>query len=504
MNYTPEDGPRAIPGGRYGCAQFIKTCGPPELSLCSLGKLSQMVQKAVSEDILRYQKTLLVWTESIEKDNQYEFNNKEEHSKKKSEITQKLEIVHRALIDVLRNNLEGIPLAQLPNHLNKKLRFPFNVTELGFTKLKDLVLAMGDNVKIENRGTNHPHAVLVNNEPYHHSQGSFEEFHGYPPQYHQFNMYSMPPKEMKQPLYPQPQHSPQEFDHQNQANMGYAPNMVHPNYYPTYQPVNYPQQVTEMKRDESYSSLHSINEHLNFNRTPNHDREYVPNAESLYGSGGKGYPHQLNISHCRHNTGSDNGTGYDNTLSLAAKHKQVNLSHDFSLNQYRPNKLLNKFGPDELFEINSSGLLSEEESIIYNNSSHRSESPSQMHTRTVSNLDEPDYSYNHSNYMTFPDGINEISEERKSEGDDGGMQYVEDIIMTTVLDDLVSPSPIKPTNVKSIAPWSKKTIPTVSVDATTGTYIDKDKSTPEKECEALKAKLTSAEKLTKKMDHNTK
>lgn len=25
MNYAPEDGPRAIPGGRYGCAQFIKT-----------------------------------------------------------------------------------------------------------------------------------------------------------------------------------------------------------------------------------------------------------------------------------------------------------------------------------------------------------------------------------------------------------------------------------------------------------------------------------------------
>lgn len=32
MNYTPEEGPRAIPGGRYGCAQFIKTCGPAELS----------------------------------------------------------------------------------------------------------------------------------------------------------------------------------------------------------------------------------------------------------------------------------------------------------------------------------------------------------------------------------------------------------------------------------------------------------------------------------------
>jgi len=34
---------RAIPGGRYGCAQFVKICGPPSLRQCSLGRLAQLV-----------------------------------------------------------------------------------------------------------------------------------------------------------------------------------------------------------------------------------------------------------------------------------------------------------------------------------------------------------------------------------------------------------------------------------------------------------------------------
>lgn len=58
---------RAIPGGRYGCAQFVKICGPSNLKNCSLGKLAQLVQYAVKEDVLRYHKTLLVWTTTVDK-----------------------------------------------------------------------------------------------------------------------------------------------------------------------------------------------------------------------------------------------------------------------------------------------------------------------------------------------------------------------------------------------------------------------------------------------------
>ena len=48
-----EDG-RAIPGGRYGCAQFVKVCGPDHLKTMSLGRLAQMVQRSINEDFLRY------------------------------------------------------------------------------------------------------------------------------------------------------------------------------------------------------------------------------------------------------------------------------------------------------------------------------------------------------------------------------------------------------------------------------------------------------------------
>ena len=34
---------RAIPGGRYGCAQFVKICGPNKLKQLSLGRISQMI-----------------------------------------------------------------------------------------------------------------------------------------------------------------------------------------------------------------------------------------------------------------------------------------------------------------------------------------------------------------------------------------------------------------------------------------------------------------------------
>ena len=56
---------KSIPGGRYGCAQFLKVCGSPMLRSSSLGTLSLLVQTAINEDILRYIKTLLVWTASL-------------------------------------------------------------------------------------------------------------------------------------------------------------------------------------------------------------------------------------------------------------------------------------------------------------------------------------------------------------------------------------------------------------------------------------------------------
>jgi hypothetical protein len=56
----PKSISKAIPGGKYGCAQFLKCCGPLALKSCSLGKLSQLVQDAINRGFLVYHKTLLI------------------------------------------------------------------------------------------------------------------------------------------------------------------------------------------------------------------------------------------------------------------------------------------------------------------------------------------------------------------------------------------------------------------------------------------------------------
>lgn len=142
----PGDASRAVPGGRYGCAQFLKYCGNQVLRNCSLGKLSYMVQLSIDEDLLRYHKTLLIWTPMNPKPVADTENN------------EKLAVIQAKILEVLKENKDGMSLAQLPLYVKRKLNFPLNISELGFAKLKDLLLTLPV-VEIEQRGTNHPFAV---------------------------------------------------------------------------------------------------------------------------------------------------------------------------------------------------------------------------------------------------------------------------------------------------------------------------------------------------------
>jgi hypothetical protein len=45
--------------------------------------------------------------------------------------------------------------------LKRKINFSLNLQELGFAKLKDLVLSMSEQVSLELRGHNHPFAFLI-------------------------------------------------------------------------------------------------------------------------------------------------------------------------------------------------------------------------------------------------------------------------------------------------------------------------------------------------------
>lgn len=144
---SSDEDSRAIPGGRYGCVQFIKLCGPSCLRQCSLGKLSYMVQLAINEDILRYHRTLLVWTSDHQTDTP------------EDEFQKKVKSVQKAIITLLTRNYEGISLAQLPLFLKRMLPFNLNISELGFAKLKDLLATIPE-VIVELRGNNHPFAIL--------------------------------------------------------------------------------------------------------------------------------------------------------------------------------------------------------------------------------------------------------------------------------------------------------------------------------------------------------
>ena len=145
----PGDDSRAIPGGRYGCAQFLKLCGNQRLRDCSLGKLSYMVQLSIDEDLLRYHRTLLIWVPLSGK------------AISDTENAAKLAAIQQAIGEILRECKEGMSLAQLPLYIKRKLSFPLDLAELGFAKLKDLLLIMPE-VEIELRGTNHPFAILKN------------------------------------------------------------------------------------------------------------------------------------------------------------------------------------------------------------------------------------------------------------------------------------------------------------------------------------------------------
>jgi len=161
---------KAIPGGRYGCAQFIKICGPESLKKLSIGRLTLFVQEAINKGILRYQRTLLVKNNPNTDNSMLSIYTEGEGAnssftvdpilEKKSKI---LKAVKDVLVKVLTENPEGIPLAQIPLHLKKEMDLVINFQELGFPKLKNYLSTLTDLVKIESSGTNHAYVKLVKN-----------------------------------------------------------------------------------------------------------------------------------------------------------------------------------------------------------------------------------------------------------------------------------------------------------------------------------------------------
>lgn len=73
----------------------------------------------------------------------------------------KLKKIHDGILESLIENSNYLPLAQLKKLLNKKLDFSINLDELGFAKLRNLVVYFED-VKLESLGNNHFYLSLDN------------------------------------------------------------------------------------------------------------------------------------------------------------------------------------------------------------------------------------------------------------------------------------------------------------------------------------------------------
>lgn len=155
---------KSIPGGRYGCAQFIKTCAPEELRKCSLGRLNLYVQEAINKGFIKYHRTLLVKDYSREEDNSYLDNGNNVPNETGVSSVQrdaKIKALQKTILEILRENPNGVSLAQIPQFLKMKALFPFNLQELGFPKLKNFLATIPEKIKIEMAGTNNSYAYLV-------------------------------------------------------------------------------------------------------------------------------------------------------------------------------------------------------------------------------------------------------------------------------------------------------------------------------------------------------
>jgi len=171
-----------IPGGRYGCVQFVKTLGPENLRSTSLGKLSLYVQEAINKGIIRYHKTLLVrnvYEEHVSFPNESSSFYEGEYSfslNEKSLFLMQKELKTRtiqvALINIMFENVfeSTLSLAQIPLFLKKSVAFNYSLPELGFPKLKNLIMTLSDKVDLEiNKSTlsyhfHHNSDALINHE----------------------------------------------------------------------------------------------------------------------------------------------------------------------------------------------------------------------------------------------------------------------------------------------------------------------------------------------------
>ena len=132
---------KVIPGGKYGLALFTKYYGFRSLKECSIGMITNFIDKAVKLNILKYKKTFIYKCE--------EESNKDEDSALFFEKQEKLGLFRETLLTVLEKHNWKINLAQAKELIEKtgKLRIR-DFQQYGYHKLKDILEEFSNIFKI--------------------------------------------------------------------------------------------------------------------------------------------------------------------------------------------------------------------------------------------------------------------------------------------------------------------------------------------------------------------
>jgi len=128
------------------------------------------VQEAINLGVIRYYKTLLIKNnikeeESVVNDSSSIFSlecsvhSSEKHDAMKQKSV-KIKMLQKNLVQILRENKEGVLLSQLPTLLKKKTFFEYSLHELGFPKLKNFINSLADRVVIHVGDSNNAVAFL--------------------------------------------------------------------------------------------------------------------------------------------------------------------------------------------------------------------------------------------------------------------------------------------------------------------------------------------------------
>lgn len=124
---------QSIPMGKFGLILILKYSGPTSLRYLSTGKLIYLINQSISEDLLRFNKTRLIWTNDFRILENTLYN--------------ELQLAKSSIISLISRS--PLHICRLKPDLEKTYKISLNLPLLGYKKLKDLINSIPE-LKLKN------------------------------------------------------------------------------------------------------------------------------------------------------------------------------------------------------------------------------------------------------------------------------------------------------------------------------------------------------------------